>query len=336
MKKPHGYTVLALSLSLALNSCNKPSEEDARSAEEIAAEEALAAELEAEEAERVAKRKAQKANLDAIMAKMRKDDESVAKVSGSQSEGTAGEKKPEETSEDPGSAVSEAEWLEIEERLVARGASNGLNLGTLKTTDGRSFDEAVVQAADALGITIYHRAGVDQLGYELLSPQLQERFRYDPEEAKRIAEGLRTPPLPIERRRAVQRRINAALIAAAQADSAAYEASLEARSAEEKAAAAAAAEAGQTKAADARARHLSLDKELEAARHRLDRALQTLAQLEAEADFIRHGPKDVNIRRAGVDTPQTRAADEKVKNQKKTIVALEAKLKKLEAERFKR
>jgi len=328
MKKSHGYTALALLLSLALTSCNKPSEEDARAAEEKAAEEALAAELEAEEAEREAKRKEQKANLDAIMAKMREDDESVAKASESRGEGTAGE----ETSEGPGSALSEAEWMEIEERLVARGSSNGLNLGTLKTTDGRSFDEAVVQAADALGITIYHRAGVDQLGYELLSPQLQERFRYDPEEAKRIAEGIRTPPLPIERRRAVQRRINAALIAAAQADSAAYEASLEARSAEEKAAAAKA----EAKTEDALDRNLSLDKELEAARHSLDRALQTLAQLEAEADFIRHGPKDVNIRRAGVDTPQTRAADEKVKNQKKTIVALEAKLKKLEAERHKR
>ena len=67
MKKPLGHSILTLSLGIALTSCNKPSDENEFLSEnDSAVEEELAADIEAKEAER----KARKAKMEAIMAKM--------------------------------------------------------------------------------------------------------------------------------------------------------------------------------------------------------------------------------------------------------------------------
>ena len=232
-------------------------------------------------------------------------------------------------SEDASSSLSEEKWLRIEDKLVARGASRGVNLGTIKTQDGRTFVGAVVQYADALGITISDRGSVVQFGYKVLSPQLRLRFRYDPEEAKQATEGISLPPLPNARRHSVKRRINEAQIAAAQADSSAYEASLDAQKAQENAASTSA----NSKSSKARATLAQLDDQLDLSRINLVKARETLAPLIENADIVRHGPKNTNIRRAGVDTTQTRAADKQVADQRKKIAALEAELARLNAAR---
>ncbi|NCF88461.1 MAG: hypothetical protein GWQ08_23555 [Verrucomicrobiaceae bacterium] len=326
MKKPLGYPILTLSLGIALTSCNKPSDENEFLSEnDSAVEEELAADIEAKEAER----KARKAKMEAIMAKMRKNDSSAAEetnVSKSKSSGTV----EDDESKDSDSGLSDEQWLEIEDRLVARGAARGLNLGTIQTQDGRTFSDAVVQDADALGITISHGGSVVQLGYEVLSPPLKLRFRYSQEEAKQAAEGTSHPPLPIARRRDVKRRINEAQIAAAQADSSAFEATLEAQMAAEKAASAAAS----ARSKNARGKRAQIDKQLNLSRVSLVKARETLEALIENADIVRHGPKNTNIRRAGIDTPQTRAADKEIEDQRQKIIAIEAKIAELDAERI--
>jgi hypothetical protein len=325
MKKPLGYPILTLSLGIALTSCNKPSDENEFLSEnDSAIEEELAADIEAKEAER----KARKAKMEAIMAKMRKNDSSAAEetnVSKSKSSGTV----EDDESKDSDSGLSDEQWLEIEDRLVARGAARGLNLGTIQTQDGRTFSDAVVQDADALGITISHGGSVVQLGYEVLSPPLKLRFRYSPEEAKQAAEGVSHPPLPIARRRDVKRRINEAQIAAAQADSSAFEATLEAQMAAEKA-----EKAESARSKNARSKRAQIDKQLNLSRVSLVKARETLEALIENADIVRHGPKNTNIRRAGIDTPQTRAADKEIEDQRQKIIAIEAKIAELDAERI--
>jgi hypothetical protein len=54
-----------------------------------------------------------------------------------------------------------------------------LDLGTLKTRDGRVFDAAKVVEQDAVGIKILHEAGTARIAYDRLPPGVAARFIHD-------------------------------------------------------------------------------------------------------------------------------------------------------------
>lgn len=59
-----------------------------------------------------------------------------------------------------------------------------LELGTLKTRDGRVFDGTRVVEQDAVGIKILHEAGSARIAYERLPDDVASRFSYDGGAAK--------------------------------------------------------------------------------------------------------------------------------------------------------
>ena len=123
----------------------------------------------------------------------------------------------------------ELDWKVIEEKMFARGSMANVLLGDIRTKTGKSFRGAEVKGTSSVGITIYHRDGVDDVEYANLSQTLQKKFHYDPQEAADYKAGKIPPRLPSERRRAVQDRISEVLTAQHDAEIMALEKQLQDR-----------------------------------------------------------------------------------------------------------
>ncbi len=62
------------------------------------------------------------------------------------------------------------------------------NLGTIATTDGRTFQNCQLLKIEADGITFNHADGITKVLFPRLSPEFQKKFGYDPQaEAARQA-----------------------------------------------------------------------------------------------------------------------------------------------------
>ena len=68
--------------------------------------------------------------------------------------------------------------------LAAEPVKLPLELGTLKTRDGRVFDRAKVVAQDAVGIKILHEAGSARIAHDRLPEDVASRFTFDRSAAK--------------------------------------------------------------------------------------------------------------------------------------------------------
>ena len=68
------------------------------------------------------------------------------------------------------------------------GEGAAIELGTLRTEDGRTFHEARAVSADTLGLTFRHRGGVAKIDFELLSREIRDRYGYDKAIAEQKAE----------------------------------------------------------------------------------------------------------------------------------------------------
>lgn len=59
-----------------------------------------------------------------------------------------------------------------------------IEVGTLKTRDGRIYEKAKVLSEDAVGLKIIHEGGTARIAYERLPDEWVARFNHDPEAAK--------------------------------------------------------------------------------------------------------------------------------------------------------
>ena len=122
--------------------------------------------------------------------------------------------------------AEEIDWKLLEDRLVARGSMLYTYWQKLKTRSA-TYTEVELKAANAGGITVMHRGGVTDIAGEDLSPNLQSKLMFDPEEARDFRAGKRQPYLSSTRKRAVQDRIASALNQRDEAEVAAVEKSHE-------------------------------------------------------------------------------------------------------------
>ncbi len=63
-----------------------------------------------------------------------------------------------------------------------------LDVGTLKMTDGRVYEEVKVVGQDAVGLKVTHSGGTARIAFEKLPKALADRFPRDPEAAKKQKE----------------------------------------------------------------------------------------------------------------------------------------------------
>ncbi len=69
-----------------------------------------------------------------------------------------------------------------DKRTAAREAVSGTKMDELQTIDGRVYKDVTIKVADAVGLAFQHTDGSARVNYEKLSPSLQQRFFYDPNE----------------------------------------------------------------------------------------------------------------------------------------------------------
>ena len=293
--------MFVLAACLSLTSCDqKPPAESESVSEEPVAEERK--EASSEEDARAAARKAKLGKMNELAAKSGAKPE-APKVAA---------KKVEEPVKDE---LSEEQWKVIEDKMVARNGAKGSSLGEFETSDGRKFEEVVVKDATSIGITAYHKAGIDELDYADMPANLQAMFLYDPDEAAAAMEGKQLPALPAARKREVEKRIGQRQMDLAQAGARALQAEQAEKTklSREASAKIDAAVAKRKKAADA-----------------LGAAEDRLVVLEEAAEVARFGPKNARVKKAGNDTIDTRAADGKVAAQRQAIEKARANLEKIE------
>ena len=306
-----GYITMTVSMGFIMASCDKSETEDAIADEEVVSE---APKKKDKERDKEAERRAaeRKAKREAVMAKLRQG--SAPKASSS----TTTRKKKDKP--DAGGDVSEEKWKEIEDKLVARRGAKGTSLGTVTLAGGRTLEEVLVKDADSIGITAYHKAGIETIEYADMPAELQARFIYDPEEAEAAAAGKPLPKLPAARMRAVEKRIGEEQVRLANA---------EAKALQEATAAASAAARAREKELQAK-----LDKAVSAraaVSRSVGKAEERLYDLEDAAKVARFGKDGARVKKSGADTMATRSADKKVADQRRAIAALEEKLRKCEA-----
>ena len=72
----------------------------------------------------------------------------------------------------------------------AQTASASKNLGTVTLLDGKSYPNSQVLKIEADGVVVNYTGGITKLYYNLMPPDLQKRFNYDPHEAAARAGGI--------------------------------------------------------------------------------------------------------------------------------------------------
>lgn len=69
---------------------------------------------------------------------------------------------------------------------LAGSASDPNDLGTIVTLSGRTYQQCKLLKTDADGITFSYSDGITKVIYGLLSPELQHRLGYDPQQAVKM------------------------------------------------------------------------------------------------------------------------------------------------------
>lgn len=72
-------------------------------------------------------------------------------------------------------------------RVSVREKAKGEELGDLVLANGRTLKSAVIREIDDTGIMLAHAAGIGRIAFTDLSPDLQDRFAYDPDAAAKQA-----------------------------------------------------------------------------------------------------------------------------------------------------
>lgn len=73
-------------------------------------------------------------------------------------------------------------------RNMVREAARGSALGSLTTLDGETMHDVTIRQVSAIGMDVSHRDGAKRIPFDILPMDLQQRFLFDSEESKAVAE----------------------------------------------------------------------------------------------------------------------------------------------------